>query len=152
MRHVEPLIPIEFPKILVPVDCTPSAQRQAEAAAAFAYPMSGVRLTLLAQRPDLAGAPASVVDAATRHADDALAAAAAGLAGVGTYCVRTSRESDSLPKAIVDELAQGRYQVLVLTASYANRPLDESNPCSATWGSWLAERIRVPMVIAPEVR
>ena len=152
MRHVESLIPIEFPKILVPVDCTPSAVRQAEAAASFAYPMSGVRLTLLAQHPELTGAPSNVVDAAERHAEDALAAAAGGLSGVGTYCVRTRRKSENLPTAIVEELTQGRYQVLILTASYANRPMDESNPCSKTWGAWLAERIRVPMVIAPEMR
>ncbi|MFM7322309.1 MAG: hypothetical protein ACKO5K_12415 [Armatimonadota bacterium] len=152
MRHIEPLIPIEFPKILVPVDCTPSAQMQATAAAAFAYPLSGVRMTVLAQRPVLANAPVQVVDAAKRHADDALAAAANVLSGVGTYCVRTSREADSLPRAIVDELKEGKYQMLMLTASYANRPMDEESACAQTWGAWLAERIRIPIVVAPEFR
>ncbi len=150
MRHVDPLIPIEFPKVLVPVDCSPACERQTIAAAAFAYPLSGVRLTLLAQRPILNDAPAQVVEAARRHAEDALGKAAQALTGVGTYAVRTSRAAGNLPEAIVAELSEGRYQVLILSAVYANRPMDEENPCSPTWGAWLAERIRVPMVVAPE--
>ena len=151
MRSIAPLFPTEFPKILVPVDCSPACALQVEAAAALAFPMAGVRLTILAQFPDDPLAPEGIRKGWAQHADQALKESAARLTGSGTYCVRTRRSSASLPEAVVAELETGKYQLLVLTASFANRPIDEEKPCGATWGGWLSQRIAIPLVIAPEV-
>lgn len=150
MRTISPLFPTEFPKILVPVDCSPMSAMQVEAAASLAFPMAGVRLTVLAQTPDQPQAPETVRRSWINHADSALAEAAKQLTACGTYCVRTRRPAHSLPEAVVAELETGKYQLLVLTESFANRPMDEAEPCGATWGSWLSQRIAIPLVIAPE--
>ncbi len=152
MRTISPLFPTEFPKILVPVDCSPMSALQVEAAAALAFPMAGVRLTVLAQTPDQPQAPDSVRRSWINHADSALAEAARHLTSCGTYCVRTRRAAKTLPEAVVAELESGKYQLLVLTESFANRPMDESDPCGVTWAGWLSQRISIPLVIAPEAK
>lgn len=150
MRSISPLFPTEFPKILVPVDCSPASARQIDAAAALAFPMAGVRLTVLAQVPDQPDAPESARRTWAQHADSALSDAAKRLTDTGTYCVRTRRAADSLPEAVVAELSSGKYQLLVLTESFANRPMNVADPCGGTWAGWLSQRIDIPLVIAPE--
>lgn len=153
MQHIAPLFPTEFPRVLVPVDCTPEAKRQVALAAGFAYPMAGVRMTLMTNVPSTPEMPdADKVRASrVRHADDALKQAADLMASIGTYCVRSARAGDSLPEAVLNEVAAGKYNVVVLSSSYALRPMNEEDPCGPTWSSWLTARLRIPLVIAPDL-
>lgn len=152
MERIAPLFPVEFPRILVPVDCSPESRRQVELAARLAAPMAGVRVTLMATMGAVPEGPdqARLTDARHDHAMEALKVAADQMSRVGTYCLRTVRTAPSFADGIVAEAATGKYHMITLSRSLALRREDEENPCAPTIGDVVAKRVHIPVVIAPE--
>ena len=152
MDRITPLFPVEFPRILVPVDCTPESRRQVELAARLAAPMAGVRITLMAtvgpvpEGPDMA----RLKEAREKHALEALKAAADQMTRVGTYCLRTIRTATSLAGSIAAEAATGKYDMVVLSSSLAVRREDDENPCAPTLAEQVTRTLHIPLIVAPE--
>lgn len=152
MERISPLFPVEFPRILVPVDCSPESRRQVELAARLAAPMAGVRVTLLATMAPIPDGPdhARLTEARHAHATDALKTAADQMSRVGTYCLRTVRTSATFADGIVAEAATGKYHMVTLSRSLALRHENEDDPCSPTIGEMVSRRVHIPVIVAPE--
>jgi nucleotide-binding universal stress UspA family protein len=116
MSHIEPLFPLEYTRILLPVDCTPASRDTVRQAARFVMSVTGAAITLVANVPPTVGD-----DTAARHlraereahAEQALETARVILLQCGIYSRKRWQEAPGLREAAEVEQAERPYDLIV---------------------------------------
>ncbi|MGC4046169.1 MAG: universal stress protein [Armatimonas sp.] len=117
MSRIEPLFPMEYTRILMPVDCTPTSRDAVRQAARYAMGVTGAAITLVAGVPPTPGNDsASKQLRADReaHADQALETARVILLQCGIYSRTRRQEASSLQEAAEKELTERPYDMALV--------------------------------------
>lgn len=117
MSYTEPLFPLEYTRILLPVDCTPASRDAVRQAARFVMEVTGAAITLIASVP-----PTTGDDTVARqlradreaHADQALETARVLLLQCGIYSRPRRQEATSLREAAEVEMAERPYDMVLV--------------------------------------
>lgn len=116
MDHVKPLFPLNYTRILLPVDCTPASRQAVRNAARFAMGVTGANITLVAMVPPTLGDDAAsgrLRADRESHADAALETGRAILRQCGIYSHAARQEAPSLAEAAAREAAMHAYDMIV---------------------------------------
>jgi nucleotide-binding universal stress UspA family protein len=104
MSQVQPLFPIEYTRILLPVDCTSASRNAVRQAARFAVEITGAAIMLVAVVPP---------HGSVAHAESALETARTLLRQCGVYSRTVYHRADSLADAVAAEAEAHPYDLIV---------------------------------------
>lgn len=137
MPLVEELFPLEYTRIVLPVDCTPASRDTVRQAARFVMSVTGAAITLVAGVPPTVGNDAAARHLCSEreaHADQALETARVILLQCGIYSRPRRHEASCLREAAEAEISERPYD-LVLVGSCEHAP-----------------KSALPVLILPEIR
>lgn len=147
---IEPLIPLEFTRILVPVDCTPASKQTINAVARLTAKMVGVQILLMAVVAPTEGfgaASSALQEAREEHAAGALQAAREQLRSFGYRTAVRIQVAETLTEAIEKEVSERFYHLIVLGANHLNS--DPTSPCEPTDAEAVMRATNLPVIFLP---
>lgn len=143
---LQPLFPLAYTKVLVPVDCTPISKTVILQAARAVMPMTGPQITLLATVPVTDGNSPELDklrEARWRHAEEALATTKALLRDYGFYVKTRAQVANNITEALVAETQERPYNLIVIGNHFAHT----EEPCDPSEADKLMKALPVPVIV-----